>query len=55
MNTYRRKKESFPKAVGKGVARGLGKLATGVATGVVGGLASILTLGIYKPPRRRRW
>jgi hypothetical protein len=40
------------KTVARGVARGLGKLAKGAAVGVVTELASILTLGIYKPPKR---
>jgi hypothetical protein len=53
MSTNRRKKKSFPAAVGKGAAKGLGKLATGAVTGVAGTLASIMTLGLYKPPRRR--
>jgi hypothetical protein len=54
MSTNRRKKKSFPKDVGKGVAKGLARLATGAATGVVSELASILTLGLFRP-RKRRW
>ena len=54
MNSNRRKKKtSFPKGVCKGVAKGLGKLATGAATGVVSELASILTLGLFRPRKRR--
>ena len=49
----RRKKRSFAKQVAKGAAKGLGKLATGAAVGVVTELASILTLGIFKPSKRR--
>jgi hypothetical protein len=53
--TTRKKKErSFPRDVGKGVAKGLGKLASGAATGVVSELASILTLGLFRPRKRRR-
>jgi hypothetical protein len=54
MNSSGKRKKSFTKDVGKGVAKGLGKLATGAATGVVGELASILTLRLFRP-RRRRW
>jgi hypothetical protein len=50
--TTRRGKPSFVKDVAKGTAKGLGKLATGAAAGVVGELASILTLGLYRRPRR---
>jgi hypothetical protein len=53
MSTGKRKR-SFTKDVGKGVAKGLGKLATGAATGVVSTLASIVTLGLFRP-RKRRW
>ncbi len=49
----KRKKRSFAKQVTRGAAKGLGKLATGAAVGVVTELASILTLGIYKPARRK--
>ena len=48
-----RKKRSFAKDVAKGAAKGVGKLAAGAAVGVVTELASILTLGIYKPPKRK--
>jgi hypothetical protein len=54
MSTYPRNKRSFPKAVGKGVAKGLGKLANGAVTGVVGELASVLTLGLFRPSKKRR-
>jgi hypothetical protein len=53
MSTNHKKKGSFPKDVGKGVATGIGKLATGAATGVVSELASILTLGLFRPRKRR--
>jgi len=53
-NTNRKKKKSFAKDVGKGVAKGLGRLAAGAARGVVLELASIATLGLFKP-RKRRW
>jgi hypothetical protein len=53
-NNNRKKKKSFTKDVGKGVAKGLGRLATGAATSVVMELASIATLGLFKP-RKRRW
>jgi hypothetical protein len=53
-STNRKKKKTFAKDVSKGVAKGLGRLATGAATGVVTELASILTLGLFKP-RKRRW
>lgn len=49
-----RRIRSFPKKVGKGAAKGLGRLARGSITGVIGELASIMTLGLYRPPRRRR-
>ncbi len=54
MSTYRKKQKSFPKAVGKGVAKGLGKLATGAVSGVARELASIVTLGLFRSPKRRR-
>ena len=53
MSTNRRKTKSFPVAVGTGVAKGLGKLATGAATGVIKELTSIMTLGLYRPRKRR--
>ncbi len=52
-STKRKKKGSFPKDVAKGTARGLGKLASGAAIGVVTELASILSLGLFRPRRRR--
>jgi hypothetical protein len=52
MRPYKSKKKGFVKPVAKGAAKGLGKLARGAAVGVVTELASILTLGLYKPPRR---
>jgi len=48
----KRRKKGFVKGVGKGVGKGLGKLAKGATLGVVGELASILSLGLFKPPRR---
>jgi hypothetical protein len=48
-----RKKKSFPRSVAKGAAKGLGKLAKGAAVGVVSELASILTLGLFRPRRGR--
>ncbi len=54
MSTNKRKKKTFPRDVSRGVAKGLGKLATGAASSVVGTLASIMTLGLYRP-RKRRW
>jgi hypothetical protein len=48
----RKRKRSFAKEVAKGTAKGLGKLGTGAVKGVVGELASILTLGLYRRPRR---
>ena len=48
------KKKGFVKDVAKGTAKGLGKLTRDAATGVVGELASILTLGLFRRPRRRR-
>lgn len=54
MRSNKRKKNGFTKSVAKGAAKGLGKLATGAAAGVVGELASILSLGLYRPPRGRR-
>ena len=54
MNSRRQgKKVGFAKSVAKGTAKGLGKLAKGAATSVVAELASILTLGLFKPPKRR--
>jgi len=55
MSKWRRSnknKGSFAKDVAKGTAKGLGKLAAGAATGVVTELASIFSLGLYKPPKR---
>lgn len=52
MRQNTRKKKGFVKDVAKGAAKGLGKLAKGAAVGVVGELASILTLGLFKRPRR---
>ena len=49
----RRRRRSFAKQVAKGAAKGLGKLATGAAVGVVTELASILTLGLFKPRKRK--
>ena len=49
----RRKKRTFAKQVAKGAARGLGKLATVTAVAVITELASILTLGIFRPPKRK--
>lgn len=46
-----RKKKSFTKDVGEGVAKGLGKLATRVVTGVGGELASIMSLEMFRPPQ----
>jgi hypothetical protein len=40
--------------VGKGAAKGLGRLGGSVVKGVVSELASILTLGPYRHPRKRR-
>jgi hypothetical protein len=54
MSTNRRKKRSFSVAVGKGAAKELGRLAKGAATGVVSELASIMTLGLFRPRKRRR-
>ena len=54
MSQRKRKKNGFAKDVAKGTAKGLGKLARGVAVGVVTEIASILSLGLYKPPRRWR-
>lgn len=48
----RRKKASLPKQLAKGTAKGLGKLAGGAAVGVVTELASVLSLGLYKPRKR---
>jgi len=53
-STRRKKKSSFTKDVAKGTAKGLGKLASGAAVGVVTELASILSLGLFRPPRRWR-
>ena len=50
--TTRRKKKGLVKDIGKGVGKGLGKLAKGGTLSVVGELASILSLGLFKPPRR---
>lgn len=47
-----RKKGGFVKGVAKGTVKGLGKLGKDAAAGVVGELASILTLGLYRRPRR---
>ena len=49
----RRKKRSFTKQGAKGAAKGIGKLVAGAAVGVVTELASILTLGLFRPPRRK--
>ena len=49
-----RRKKTFAKSVAKGTAKGLGKLGKGIVTGVVSELASIVTLGLFRPPRRRR-
>lgn len=54
MRPTRRKKKGFVKDVARGTAKGLGKLAKGAATGVVSELASIMTLGLFRPPRKRR-
>jgi len=54
VNNNGKRMKSFPKKVAKGAAKGLGRLARDTAFGVVGELASILTLGLYKRPRRRR-
>jgi hypothetical protein len=48
-----KKKRSFAKDVTKGVGKGLGKLARGATVGVVSELASILTLGLFRPRKRR--
>ena len=48
-----KKKGSFVKGVAKGTAKGLGRLATGAAVGVVTELASILSLGLFRPRKRR--
>ena len=45
-------KRNNTKIIVRGVGKGLGKLASGAAVGVVTELASILTLGLYKPPKR---
>ncbi len=47
------KKTGFVKSVAKGTAKGLGDLAKGATIGVARELASILSLGLYKPRRRR--
>jgi hypothetical protein len=52
MRPHKSKKKGFVKPVVKGAAKGLGKLARGAAVAVVSELASILSLGLYKPPRR---
>jgi hypothetical protein len=52
MNTRKTARRSFSKKVAKGTAKGLGKLAKGAVSGIVGELASILTLGLYRRPRR---
>ena len=52
MRPNKPRKKGFVKGVAKGTAKGLGKLARGTAVGVVSELASIFTLGLYKPPRR---
>jgi len=54
MSKGKRKKKGFVRDVAKGTAKGLGKLAKGATLGVAGELASILTLGLFKPPRRWR-
>jgi hypothetical protein len=48
-----KKKRSFAKDVTKGVGKGLGKLAKGATVGVVSELVSILTLGFFRPRKRR--
>jgi hypothetical protein len=48
-----KKKRGFARDVTKGVGKGLGKLAKGAAVGVVSELASILTLGLFRPRKRR--
>lgn len=54
MAVYKSKrKRSFAKDVTKGVGKGLGKLAKGATLGVVSELASILTLGLFRPRKRR--
>jgi len=53
MKRYPPKKAGFAKSVAKGAAKGLGKLAKNTTTGVVGELASILTLGLYRPRKKR--
>lgn len=41
------------KTIVKGVGAGLKDLGKGAAVGVVTELASILTLGLYRPPKRK--
>ncbi len=48
----KRKKESFTKEVAKGAAKGVAEFYAAAAGAVVTELFSILTLGIYKPPKR---
>jgi len=52
MHPRKRKKNGFVKDVAKGIAKGLEKLARDTGVGVVTELASILSLGLYKPPKR---
>ena len=51
----KRRKPGFARSVAKGTAKGLGRLGRDATKGVVSELASILTLGLFRPNRRRRW
>lgn len=50
----RKKKNSFAKDVAKGTAKGVGRFAKDAATGIVQELGSIMSFGLYTPPRRKR-
>jgi len=51
MSRGKKKKKGFVRDVGKATAKGLGKLAKDATPSVAGELASILTLGLFMPPR----
>ncbi len=50
----RKRIRSFPGQIAKGAVKGLGKVGGSAVRGVVSELASILTLGLYRRPRKRR-
>jgi hypothetical protein len=55
VGSYRRgRARRFVKSVAKGAAKGVGRLARDTTVGVVTELASIVTLGFVRPPKRRR-